>query len=306
MSEPVSNSEIEDVLSSIRRLVSEDGRKVGGSDGDNDHDSSNDRLVLTPALRVAEAETGASQEAEAASDSEPETEDHAADVVDYAEARDTGGHQQETGEAAADAHASDVPDTWDDDQNAGASENSRDEGDDQAEAMPSSDAEGGLEAKIAELEALIGRSDEEWEPDHAGQDAYAGETTEALEWEDTVGPSDTDGDPSGGNTGWEEPETDEMHDQDPGVPAPAVEQGALDAGWSVQDADLSEDMDDDDPEDDLFADDAPLIDEAALRDMVSEIVREELQGELGERITRNVRKLVRREIQRALTTKQFD
>jgi hypothetical protein len=35
--------------------------------------------------------------------------------------------------------------------------------------------------------------------------------------------------------------------------------------------------------------------------MVSEIVRQELQGALGERITRNVRKLVRREIQRALT-----
>ena len=60
-------------------------------------------------------------------------------------------------------------------------------------------------------------------------------------------------------------------------------------------------------EDDLFAeDDASLIDETALRDMVSDIVREELQGELGERITRNVRKLVRREIHRALATKQFD
>ncbi|MEO1798036.1 MAG: hypothetical protein AAFR53_13640 [Pseudomonadota bacterium] len=42
------------------------------------------------------------------------------------------------------------------------------------------------------------------------------------------------------------------------------------------------------------------IDEEILRDMVSEIVRAELQGELGERITRNVRKLVRREINRAL------
>ncbi|MEL6690382.1 MAG: hypothetical protein AAFP28_08680, partial [Pseudomonadota bacterium] len=42
------------------------------------------------------------------------------------------------------------------------------------------------------------------------------------------------------------------------------------------------------------------LDEEQLRDMVAEIVREELQGELGERITRNVRKLVRREINRAL------
>jgi cell pole-organizing protein PopZ len=37
-----------------------------------------------------------------------------------------------------------------------------------------------------------------------------------------------------------------------------------------------------------------------LREMVADIVRQELQGTLGERITRNVRKLVRREIHRAL------
>ncbi|MBW6506042.1 MAG: hypothetical protein K0B00_04740 [Rhodobacteraceae bacterium] len=43
-----------------------------------------------------------------------------------------------------------------------------------------------------------------------------------------------------------------------------------------------------------------LIDEESLRALVSEIIREELQGTLGERITRSVRKLVRREIARAL------
>ena len=47
------------------------------------------------------------------------------------------------------------------------------------------------------------------------------------------------------------------------------------------------------------------IDEHMLRDIVSEIVRSELQGELGERITRNVRKLVRREIHRAIMTRDF-
>ena len=54
-----------------------------------------------------------------------------------------------------------------------------------------------------------------------------------------------------------------------------------------------------------FADEA-VIDEEALRDMVSEIVRQELQGELGERITRNVRKLVRREIHRALLSQGME
>lgn len=51
---------------------------------------------------------------------------------------------------------------------------------------------------------------------------------------------------------------------------------------------------------------APLIDEAALRAIVAEIIREELQGELGERITRSVRKLVRREVLRALSSRDLD
>ena len=52
--------------------------------------------------------------------------------------------------------------------------------------------------------------------------------------------------------------------------------------------------------------DDAVLDEEALRDLVAEIVRQELQGALGERITRNVRKLVRREIHRALTSQDFD
>lgn len=55
-----------------------------------------------------------------------------------------------------------------------------------------------------------------------------------------------------------------------------------------------------------YADDSQLLDEEALRDIVSEIVRAELQGALGERITRNVRKLVRREIHRALTAQELE
>ena len=48
-----------------------------------------------------------------------------------------------------------------------------------------------------------------------------------------------------------------------------------------------------------------VLDEDMLREMVSDIVRKELQGSLGERITRNVRKLVRREIYRALETRDL-
>jgi len=56
----------------------------------------------------------------------------------------------------------------------------------------------------------------------------------------------------------------------------------------------------------VFSVDEDVLDEEALRDMVAEIVRQELQGALGERITRNVRKLVRREIHRALATQDLD
>lgn len=63
--------------------------------------------------------------------------------------------------------------------------------------------------------------------------------------------------------------------------------------------------DDASPDPSLFA--APnSISEDALRDLVSQMVRDELQGELGERITRNVRRLVRREIERALTLRDLD
>ncbi len=60
-----------------------------------------------------------------------------------------------------------------------------------------------------------------------------------------------------------------------------------------------------------FADDSeepgdPLLDEEMLRDLIADVVRQELRGELGERITRNMRKLVRREVHRALLTREFD
>ena len=42
---------------------------------------------------------------------------------------------------------------------------------------------------------------------------------------------------------------------------------------------------------------APFQDEVALRSLIREVLREELQGELGTRITRNVRALIRKEIE---------
>ena len=53
MSDPVSNSEIEDVLASIRRLVSENAKALKG---DRVRDPEAEKLVLTPALRIDESE----------------------------------------------------------------------------------------------------------------------------------------------------------------------------------------------------------------------------------------------------------
>jgi len=79
-----------------------------------------------------------------------------------------------------------------------------------------------------------------------------------------------------------------------------------------------DDLATEDPVDDLghaphmrfAAKEADLIlaeqDEVALRALVARVVREELQGDLGQRITSNLRKLVRREIRMILAAEKLD
>lgn len=65
-------------------------------------------------------------------------------------------------------------------------------------------------------------------------------------------------------------------------------------GGAVRDRDEPDDADD---ASEMLADLAGAVGgDDALRDLIAEVVREELSGALGERITRNVRKLVRREM----------
>ena len=68
----------------------------------------------------------------------------------------------------------------------------------------------------------------------------------------------------------------------------------------------AEDEDEDQEPIDLGDLEEAVLDEDMLRDLVAEIVRQELTGAMGERITRNVRKLVRREIHRAMASREFD
>jgi len=74
--------------------------------------------------------------------------------------------------------------------------------------------------------------------------------------------------------------------------------GALHLGWREDDA-----ADDGRPSP---PQEQAQFDEEVLRELVRDIIHEELQGGLGERMTRNVRKLVRAEIARALAAQDFD
>jgi hypothetical protein len=62
----------------------------------------------------------------------------------------------------------------------------------------------------------------------------------------------------------------------------------------------------DDDDIDAYLAKGAVIDEVQLRALIVEAVRNELQGRLGERITRNVRKLVRSEIHQFLSSEEFD
>jgi hypothetical protein len=146
-----------------------------------------------------------------------------------------------------------------------------------------------LEERIAELEAAVGETGGDWEPD---------------------GSEDAD-----------QERPNRFVFQHRPLPRAAVPRGGAEAAvaapMQLRPADLVDESDlrrmadkDDDEGDeaegfDIFADDR-LPDPDALRDLVAEIVRAELQSDLGQRVTRNIRKLVRREIRRALAARDFD
>ena len=176
----------------------------------------------------------------------------------------------------------------------------------EAEAEPSDDAKpsASFAEKIAALEAVIGQADEQWEPDGESNEANAGTSVETLAWEDLeeelvdVAP-------------FASAETEEHLDDDPQVATtsevtPEFEQPNSDhAEADILDATLlAEQAVADEVLGGIAADEA-VMDEESLRELVTDIVREELQGALGERITRNVRKLVRREIHRALAVQDL-
>ena len=79
-----------------------------------------------------------------------------------------------------------------------------------------------------------------------------------------------------------------------------------DAASLAEEAGEGDALDDDGPANAFLDGEEGVLDEEGLRELVSDLVRQELQGVLGERITRNVRRLVRREIQRAMTMRDLE
>ncbi len=319
MSEPVTNAEIEDVLSAVRRLVSETGAVRNGSDTD-----VTGKLVLTPAFRVDPVEDdhapehGQTAPAEPAQPSPvaPETSVEAL-VQDAVEAGPATGHD--------DMHE------WDDDP-----------ADMVEDAQPASHAKDNvtelrtsLADRIAELEAVVVETGpDDFEPDgseasdvpdevlfhHARDGADGVDGAEASDAENGDVAVSGDDAPTE-ETPSDDPVSDEWEDV-VSVDLDGFDDDALDDPLDAADTTLEgsdyaahkQNFDAFGP--DTYADpddtaldeeaDEMVIDEAMLREIVARLVRDELQGTMGERITRNLRRMVRREIARALALKDLD
>lgn len=299
---PLSTEEIEDVVSSVRRLVSNEQNARRTS-----RDLGAERLILTPSLRVvselsplaplvlderiAEASESESHPPQEVLDVEPD--DTAVELIE-AEWEDEIWTEPEVvslGEVALAAEEAEVL----------ASPAVAEEPVAAAEA-PSAEAESS-EAWRAEW------TDEEPVPfiplrrraeDLAARLA-AGDVLEADDGDDEVAEEEATAEPASAGAPDVAPE---LLEDDPELSA-FEEDVAVAKG---QDAALSDAAAPRLPTEIIDADGTPLavLDEAALQEIVRQMIREELQGALGERITRNVRKLVRAEINRALIARDLD
>ena len=324
MSGPLSSNEIEDVVSSVRRLVSLDAGQRPGSPG-----GSFDRLVLTPSLRVVGDQPAISPLilTDRATDGDDLTDEagiRAAfdgpggpEADEAPMAVDVGGD----GDAGGDG---DIGADWEDDL--------------WSDPDPTL-AELALSAEEAELVVPTDASSDPVDPEDndaltwAGSEpdltldaiepvvplpampmpeaeAAAAEATKAAKQRTSVfgrgkaraAPEVQAADSGGGQTPnpvSDEPVTTRHAPADDGPP----DHDPLGSG-PERAAPLRSTM----PQTLTDTEGNPLtvLDEAALHDIIRQLIREELKGALGERITHNVRKLVRAEINRTLTARSLD
>lgn len=283
MSEAVNSREIEDVLSSIRRLVSDDLQPAAGTGpaAGRAQDGA-DKLLLTPALRVVSSDASGQGAGAPALDAVLASVSAAVD-------QQSEDWESETGDLAP--VAVEMP------------------------AAASADLAADGAGDLAPMAVDVVEGD--WE-DHR-IDAYAEpvplrrpvpEAAEAAapEAETPAAAADPD------LPGWAQSEGAEDAET---PPAAAWAAGTIepDQAWAdaaeaavLQElASAGEPSQIDTAEDSLIETEAGELpfDEAVLREIVRDVLREELQGPLGERITRNIRKLVRAEIARSLAAEDL-
>ena len=285
MSEPMSSGEIEDVLSSIRRLVSEDLRPAARAASAESAPAAApqpaaDKLLLTPALRVVREEPPAPP----AVDAVQADADTVGDVSGEP-AAEAAFHSVRTG-AAADAVAALGAAMGRD----AVQDESGDETDTRWTEAPFQHVDAVDEsAAVHPLDPA-----DVWD---ALPESAAPEAVEAEDWIPEADPQPTEAE-----VYWQADEAVVV--EEPERPA-ADNRSWADAAEAEVLRELSEDATAETVFDRMEPVDA-VYDEELLRDIVRDIIREELQGALGERITRNVRKLVRAEIARALAVRDFE
>lgn len=342
MSEANRNLDIEDVLSSIRRLVSEDARKAenaalasvqGQAPSPVPPVNQGERLVLTPALRISEPEAVTEQTDDVAEiadvDEAPFTEVEP-DVAALAEAEqalvletpfavpeaeveaETEAEADGEVDAIADESASEniVGDDIADDDVAAMIEAvsdavTEDAPEENEASAPEAHDTVSLQQAIHDLSAAVDQDPSDWEAEEG--DAFA-ETSvlKSLPWAEST--------PDEEMSVHEDRRKDMASEITEGV-AEAVTDEVVDKvtrpnfdarkAFTV-DAVMEGGPDDEPAEAPVTSAITAALNEDALREVVARLVREELQGELGERITRNVRKLIRREINRALALQELE
>lgn len=274
MSEALSSIEIEDVLSSIRRLVSDDLRPVARTSAVQPMPltGARDKLLLTPALRVVQSDIPRQDTSSPAIDA-------VVAAVSAAVDQQVDEWESETGELApiAEEFPSD-PAPMAEDVVEGDWEDHRIDA--YAEPVPLRPApdEAFVETVAeAEAEVLAGSATAElpgWAQSHGAEEA------------EVVGSDPWVGGAVEPDRAWaDEAEAAVLQELEAAAPMAQM------------------------PADEIILNDtdAPelAIDEAMLREIVRDVLREELQGRLGERITRNIRKLVRAEIARVMASEEF-
>ena len=257
MSGPLSSNEIEDVVSSVRRLVSAEARPRTVS-----RDLGEDRLVLTPALRVVPEAASVSPLILTA----PLTEDDSAPEPQASTL--ILGPSHEVGAAPAPLFEAEwEEEIWTEaDPPLAELALGAEEAEVVTDAAPDVAPEAVEAASPSVEDAPWAEVGDAWLGEDAAPEAVAG-AAEA--------PAQTESQPA------------------PPADRPAAGPGVLEltAAHMLTDGEGNP---------------LTVLDEEALQQIIRQLIREELKGVLGERITQSVRKLVRAEINRALAAHALD